>query len=352
MKLDNINSAKTAFDLAMSEVNAGTSNSSEGCKKPIPKKLLRSRRNQNNCRSQYLTPFSFTIPEDKNAIKCFTVSFIRIQPLKTYCPTDISDKLIYCKPVTRDIMKGLRTEPNADDGQGQDEADEFEYDEANGALPDWEYLNAHLPQNFLNGVQKVPIALAPRMEVEVGPIIEVEIPQDIYQNVGVPAQPELIVYELQDRPIEFQNDDHAPGPIPLRRVRTTMAEISDICGRLKGSHDTGFVSKDQLLEYRVHDPETREPLVLPFNGSTNMRNWSRCQVQEFLSQIVFPDAAQSIARRCPNESELEMFEAKTVQFFEELNSLATHKDQKIQWREYKKIAREVGEVRRVQLMGN
>ncbi|UMM39396.1 hypothetical protein L5515_016478 [Caenorhabditis briggsae] len=248
-------------------------------------------------------------------------------------------------------LQNFRNEA-ADDGQGQDEADEFEYDEANGALPDWEYLNAHLPQNVLNGVQEVPIALAPRMEVEVGPIIEVEIPQDIYQNVGVPAQPELIVYELQDRPIEFQNDDHAPGPIPLRRVRTTMAEISDICGRLKGSHDTGFVSKDQLLEYRVHDPETREPLVLPFNGSTNMSNWSRCQVQEFLSQIVFPDAAQSIARRCPNESELEMFEAKTVQFFEELNSLATHKDQKIQWLEYKKIAREVGKVRRVQLMGN
>ncbi|UMM39394.1 hypothetical protein L5515_016477 [Caenorhabditis briggsae] len=76
MKLDNINSARTAFDLAMSEVNAGISNFSEGCERPIPKKLLRSRRNQNNWRSQYLTLFSFTIPEDKNAIKCLTVSFI------------------------------------------------------------------------------------------------------------------------------------------------------------------------------------------------------------------------------------------------------------------------------------
>ncbi|ULT80102.1 hypothetical protein L3Y34_010590 [Caenorhabditis briggsae] len=188
----------------------------------------------------------------------------------------------------------------------------------------------------------------PIMEVEMGAIIEVEVPQDISQNIGVPAQPEHIVYKFPDRPIEYQNDDHAPGPISLRRVRTTMAEIIDICGRFVGTHDTGFVSKDQLLEYRVYDPETREPLVLPFNGSTNLSGWSRCQVQEFLSQIVSSRAAQAIAIRCLAEFELLMFKTKTRQLFEELNSLATHPNQKIQWRNYEKISREVGKVRRVQ----
>ncbi|ULT93719.1 hypothetical protein L3Y34_003304 [Caenorhabditis briggsae] len=269
----------------------------------------------------------------------------------------------------------------ADNQQGQDEAEEMEYDEENGALPDWEYLNAHYSQNAPNvlelEVQNVPEFVAEEtvsspstsndsvteegsqeadQDVEILGILPQPIvvaPRIKVEDQG-PAPPERIVYELQDRLLEFQNEEHAPGPIPLRRVKTTMAEIIkiDMCGLLRGTHDTGFVCKEQLQEYKVYDPVTREPLVLPFNGSADLSSWSRCQVQEFLGQILLSNTAQSVVSKYLEKFELLTFEAKTVQFFEELNSLFSHRNQGIKWSEYEKISREVGKVRRVQLKRN
>ncbi|PIC15825.1 hypothetical protein B9Z55_022651 [Caenorhabditis nigoni] len=192
------------------------------------------------------------------------------------------------------------------------------------------------------------------MEVEIGPIIGVYAPRDISQNIGVPAQPEHIVYEFQDRPIEYQNDDdeNAPGPIRLRRVRTTRAEVGEILGTFVGTHDTGFVNKYQHQRYRVYDPRTREPLKLPFNGSTNMSDWTRSQVQEFLSQIVSPHKAQAIGRLCLDEIELLLFEPKTSQFYAQLIPLMILQNQYLEWHEYEQISKEVAKVRRVQLGRN
>ncbi|PIC32356.1 hypothetical protein B9Z55_012717 [Caenorhabditis nigoni] len=270
----------------------------------------------------------------------------------------------------------------ADYDQSPVEADEVEYDEEFGALPDWEYLNAHYSRNAPNVLvletQNVPefvnqetvsapssskdsvteegsdqdieiLGILPR-PIVVAPRIKVEGVQDIVpQDIESPAPPERIVYEIQDRLLEYQEEEHAPGPIPLRRVRTTVGAI---CGTLVGTHDTGFVSRKQLQEYKVYDPKTREPLVLPFNGSTNMSDWSRCQVQEFLCQILPLNAAKWIASKCLEEIELLLFEPKTPQFFKILTSLASHENQEISWEVYEEISREVRKVRNVQLGRN
>ncbi|CAP33147.1 Protein CBG14698 [Caenorhabditis briggsae] len=186
--------------------------------------------------------------------------------------------------------------------QGQDEADEIEYDEQNGALPDWDYLNAHFSRNVLNDLESeaqdvpefvakeiiVASSLADVSETPEGPQkadrdfeifgilprlivlvlrIKVEVVQDIDHEIEAPDPPEHIIYELQDRLLKFQNT------IPMR-----------------------------------------------------------CQAQELLRQLIFPYAAKWVASRCLEEFEL-MFETKAAQFFEELNSLITHKNQEIQWLE-------------------
>ncbi|CAO4385915.1 unnamed protein product [Caenorhabditis nigoni] len=123
----------------------------------------------------------------------------------------------------------------ADNEQGQGEADEMEYDERNRALPDWDHLIAHfsrnVPNDFESEAQNVPEFVA-----------EETIAASRYPHkLEAPAPPERIIYELQDRLLEFQNGEHAPGPIPLQ-----------------------------------------------FNASMDFSNWSRCQVQEFLSQLISP----------------------------------------------------------------
>ncbi|UMM42395.1 hypothetical protein L5515_018241 [Caenorhabditis briggsae] len=124
--------------------------------------------------------------------------------------------------------------------QGQDEADEIEYDEQNGALPDWDYLNAHFSRNVLNDLESeaqdvpefvakeiiVASSLADVSETPEGPQkadrdfeifgilprpivlvlrIKVEVVQDIDHEIEAPDPPEHIIYELQDRLLKFQN---------------------------------------------------------------------------------------------------------------------------------------------------
>ncbi|ULT83101.1 hypothetical protein L3Y34_012387 [Caenorhabditis briggsae] len=232
-------------------------------------------------------------------------------------PTGEMGKISIQEEGSDECAQALQNSKNeaANKEQGQDEADEIEYDEQNGALPDWDYLNAHFSRNVLNDLES---------EAQ-------DVPEFVAKEIIV-ASSLADVSETPEGPQKADRDFEIFGILPRLIVlvlRIKVEVVQDI------DHEIEAPDPPEHIIYELqdlYDPETREPLVLPFNGSTDLSSWSRCQAQELLRQLIFPYAAKWVASRCLEEFEL-MFETKAAQFFEELNSLITHKNQEIQWLE-------------------
>ncbi|PIC16870.1 hypothetical protein B9Z55_023318 [Caenorhabditis nigoni] len=152
----------------------------------------------------------------------------------------------------------------------------------------------------------------------------------------------LFVYDVDHR--DEPDEIPAHGPVSVHRVAASYDDLVPYLGDIIGFKEIGLVTRTDIAEAKRNlNDEYTKGLILPFNCCLDYKKWTKIQVMEFFSQLLFiPTTIKKLVMKISTGAHLSMFQEEG--YFEELNKEASI----IDLYEFSIIHREIEKLNRFQ----